>query len=178
MFDIGWSELLVIAVATLIVVGPKDLPVLLRTIGRYVGILKRQASEFRAQFDDAIRDTEFDQLKQDVESIKSDFESSVRDTTEGLRSELSDVKSTLDDAASGAQLEAPKSETAQAATILSVNQFNSGSDESAGDQTAAVEDTRGDGDETKIIADASKESDSETAATPDDAAAPKKSVGA
>ena len=177
MFDIGWSELLVIAVATLIVVGPKDLPVLLRTIGRYVGILKRQASEFRTQFDEAIRDTEFDQLKQDVESIKSDFESSVRETTEGLRSEFSDVKTTLDDAVSEARLESPKSETGQAAKILSVNQFNNSSGESSGDQEAAVEDAQG-GDETTKDADVSEDSETETATAPDEAATPKKSVGA
>ena len=57
MFDIGWSELLIIGVMALIVVGPKDLPVLLRNIGRYVGIIRSQASEFRAQFDEALRET-------------------------------------------------------------------------------------------------------------------------
>ena len=112
MFDIGWSELLIIAVATLIVVGPKDLPVFLRTIGKYVGVLKRQASEFRTQFDDALRETEFEQLKSDVESIKSDFESTVRDTTAGLTSELDDVKKSLDEAAKVPQLEAQGSSDA------------------------------------------------------------------
>ncbi|MEL6872331.1 MAG: Sec-independent protein translocase protein TatB, partial [Pseudomonadota bacterium] len=48
MLDIGWTELLVIGVVALLVVGPKELPGLLRTIGRYVGMIRRQANEFRA----------------------------------------------------------------------------------------------------------------------------------
>ena len=45
MFDIGWTELVVIGVVALLVVGPKELPALLRTIGRYMGMVKRQANE-------------------------------------------------------------------------------------------------------------------------------------
>ena len=51
MFEIGWSELLILAIVTLIFVGPKELPVFLRTLGRYAGSIKRQAAEFRSQFD-------------------------------------------------------------------------------------------------------------------------------
>src|SRR5215213_6883666 len=58
MFDIGWSEILVIAVVAIIVVGPKDLPRMLRTFGRTMGQVRRTANEFRRQFDDALRDAE------------------------------------------------------------------------------------------------------------------------
>jgi sec-independent protein translocase protein TatB len=58
MFDIGWSEILVIAVVAIIVVGPKDLPRMLRTFGRMMGQVRRTANEFRRQFDDALRDAE------------------------------------------------------------------------------------------------------------------------
>ena len=47
MFEISWSELLILAVVTLLFVGPKDLPIFLRTIGRYAGAPRRQAAEFR-----------------------------------------------------------------------------------------------------------------------------------
>ena len=57
MFDIGWSEILVIVVVAIVVVGPKDLPRLMRTFGRYAGKLRRAAAEFQRQFDDAMRDT-------------------------------------------------------------------------------------------------------------------------
>ena len=65
MFDITSSKLLLLGIVALIVIGPKDLPVLLRTIGKYVGIIKRQAAEFRSQFEEAVRESELDQLKKD-----------------------------------------------------------------------------------------------------------------
>lgn len=79
MFEIGWSELLVIGVVALIVVGPKELPILLRTIGKYVGLIKRQAEEFRAQFAEAMQQAELDQLRKDVSDIKSGAEETLRD---------------------------------------------------------------------------------------------------
>ena len=56
MFDITSSKLLILAIVALIVVGPKDLPILLRTIGKYLGIIRRHAAEFRGQFDEAMRE--------------------------------------------------------------------------------------------------------------------------
>ncbi len=102
MFDVGWSELLVIGVVALLVVGPKELPALLRTIGRYMGVVKRQANEFRAQFDEAMRDTEFDQLRKDVEAIKKDAESSLRAAEQSVQTEIADAKNEIDAAAASA----------------------------------------------------------------------------
>lgn len=79
MFDLGWSKLIIIAMLAIVVVGPKDLPALLRTIGKFVGQIRRQADEFRRQFDEAMRDTELDQIRKDVEEIKNTAEASVRD---------------------------------------------------------------------------------------------------
>jgi len=70
MLDIGWMELLVIGVVALLVVGPKELPALLRTIGRFIAMAKRQADEFRAQFDDAIRETEFEDIRREMNDIR------------------------------------------------------------------------------------------------------------
>ena len=61
--EIGASEILVIAVVALIVVGPKDLPMLLRRIGRFMAKLRGMASEFRASFDDMARQSELDDLR-------------------------------------------------------------------------------------------------------------------
>ncbi|MGI9380245.1 MAG: Sec-independent protein translocase protein TatB [Methyloligellaceae bacterium] len=69
MLDIGWSEILIIAVVAILVVGPKDLPRLLRQIGNFVGKIKRTANEFKNQFDDAIRDSELDELKSEVSDL-------------------------------------------------------------------------------------------------------------
>lgn len=51
MFDIGWTELLLLAVLILLVMGPRELPVMLRTIGRYVGNFRTMAFNFRRQLD-------------------------------------------------------------------------------------------------------------------------------
>jgi len=69
MFDIGWTEILVIAVVAIIVVGPKDLPRMLRSLGRYAGQLRRTAGEFRSQFDDAIRESELDELRNSLTGV-------------------------------------------------------------------------------------------------------------
>ncbi len=61
MFDIGWSELLVIAIVAIVVVGPKELPRVLRTFGNYAGKLKRTAAEFRRQFDEAMLESELEE---------------------------------------------------------------------------------------------------------------------
>jgi sec-independent protein translocase protein TatB len=103
MFDIGWSELLVVGVVALIVVGPKELPALLRTIGRYVGVMKRHASEFRAQFDEAMRETELEQIRKDVENIRSETEASLRSAERSVHGELSDARREFETAGEGAQ---------------------------------------------------------------------------
>jgi sec-independent protein translocase protein TatB len=69
--DIGGTELLVIAAVALIVVGPKDLPVLLRKLGQFVGRMRGMASEFRASFDEMARQTELDDLRKEVEAMRS-----------------------------------------------------------------------------------------------------------
>ena len=71
MFDITSSKLLILGIVALLVIGPKDLPALLRTIGKYMGIIKRHAAEFRAQFDEAMRESELDELKKEVENDRA-----------------------------------------------------------------------------------------------------------
>lgn len=63
MFDIGWMELLVIAVVAIVVVGPKDLPRLMRTFGHYAGKVRRMASDFQTQFDQAMTDAELEDMQ-------------------------------------------------------------------------------------------------------------------
>jgi sec-independent protein translocase protein TatB len=70
MFDIGWSELLVIAVVAIIVVGPKDLPRLMRTFGHYAGKLRRAAADFQRQFEEAVRDTEIDEVRKAMQDFR------------------------------------------------------------------------------------------------------------
>jgi sec-independent protein translocase protein TatB len=72
MFDIGWSELLVIAVVAIIVVGPKDLPKLMRGIGHYAGKLRRAAADFQRQFEEAMRESEIEEVRKSIESVRVD----------------------------------------------------------------------------------------------------------
>jgi len=70
MFDIGWSEFLVIAVVALIAIGPKELPGVLRTIGQWMGKARRMAAEFQGQFQEAMREAEMADLKKSFDEVK------------------------------------------------------------------------------------------------------------
>jgi len=80
MFDIGWSELLVIGVVALIAIGPKELPGVLRTAGQWVGKVKRMAAEFQGQFQEAMREAEMADLKKHAD----DLNEMSRSLTSGL----------------------------------------------------------------------------------------------
>jgi sec-independent protein translocase protein TatB len=69
MFDIGWSELVVIGIVALIAIGPKELPGVLRTVGTYMGKIRRMASEFQGQFQEAMREAEMADLKKQVDDM-------------------------------------------------------------------------------------------------------------
>ena len=68
--EVGATELLVIAVIALIVVGPKDLPIMMRKLGQFLGRMRAMASEFRASFDDLARQAELDELRREVEAMR------------------------------------------------------------------------------------------------------------
>ncbi|VAW07630.1 Twin-arginine translocation protein TatB [hydrothermal vent metagenome] len=68
----GFSELILIAVVALIVVGPKDLPKLMRSAGQFVAKARRMAGEFTSAFDQMARESEMDELRQEIEALKKD----------------------------------------------------------------------------------------------------------
>lgn len=68
--DIGGLELLVIAAVALIVVGPKDLPIMLRKLGQFTAKVRGMANEFRASFDEMARQSELDELRKEVEAMR------------------------------------------------------------------------------------------------------------
>src|SRR3954469_10081057 len=92
MFDIGWSELVVIAVVALIAIGPKELPAVLRTVGQYMRKIRSMASEFQGQFQEAMREAEMADLKKHVDEMSdaakgfTDFDplASVKKEVEGF----------------------------------------------------------------------------------------------
>lgn len=71
MFDIAWSHLAVIAVVALLVIGPKDLPRVLRTLGVWVGKARAIAREFQGSLDQMIREAELEEMKKQVEAASN-----------------------------------------------------------------------------------------------------------
>jgi sec-independent protein translocase protein TatB len=71
MFDIAWSELFVILIVALVVVGPKDLPKLMRKVGQWTGRARSMADQFRRSFDDMARQAELDELRAEVNKMKT-----------------------------------------------------------------------------------------------------------
>ncbi|HEX8045848.1 Sec-independent protein translocase protein TatB [Rhizobium sp.] len=96
MFDIGWSELLVIAVVALVVIGPKELPATLRTIGKMTARARKMAGEFRSQFDEAMREAELDDVRQTIsDAQKLNPVNSLREAINPLRQMGNDIKADL-----------------------------------------------------------------------------------
>ena len=92
MFEIGWSELLVIGVVLIVVVGPKDLPKMLRTFGKTTTQLKRMAGDFRKQFDEALREAELDEVRDNLKSI---------DPTKDIRKAMNPIRAVGEEIRSG-----------------------------------------------------------------------------
>ena len=70
MLDMSWGEVMLIGGVALIVIGPKDLPKALRTLGQITTKIRRMAGEFQHQFNEAIREAELDDIKRDIDGVK------------------------------------------------------------------------------------------------------------
>lgn len=120
MFDIGWSELMLIGVVALIVIGPKELPGVLRTVGRTIAKLRRMAGEFQGQFQDALREAELSEVRKEIGDIAGSASDSVKknfpgmDVLDPLRSIREEIRSTVESAAKPATIAAA---TTAAATV-------------------------------------------------------------
>lgn len=96
MLDIGWSELLVIAIVLIVVVGPKDLPPMLRAFGKMTSNLRRMAGEFRSQFDEALRESDLDEVRKTIADAQSlNPANSLRDALNPLRQMGDEIKADL-----------------------------------------------------------------------------------
>jgi sec-independent protein translocase protein TatB len=122
MFDIGWSELLLIAVVALIAIGPKELPGALRTFGQWMGKVRRMAGEFQNQFHEAMREAELADLKKEVDEMSAkaagyaDFDP-IGDVRRDIEKNIGDLPSldALAQATGSAPPEAPAGEAAPVA---------------------------------------------------------------
>ncbi|MEZ5811314.1 MAG: Sec-independent protein translocase protein TatB [Rhizobiaceae bacterium] len=95
MFDIGWPELMVVAIVLVVVVGPKDLPRMLRTFGRTTSKLRSMAGDFRKQFDEALKEAELDEVKDLVADARK------LDPTAEIRKQLDPMKKAGDQIRAG-----------------------------------------------------------------------------
>jgi len=99
MFEIGWSELLLIAVVALIAIGPKELPTVLRTLGQWMSKLRRMASEFQSQFQEAMREAEMADLKKQVDEMTTQAQSYANfDPVSEVRRELESTQQQIESA--------------------------------------------------------------------------------
>jgi sec-independent protein translocase protein TatB len=97
MFDIGWPEMLVVAVVLIVVVGPKDLPGMLRNFGRTTTKLRAMAGDFRKQFDEALKEAELDDVKGIVDDVrKLNPAADIRKAFSPMQKAADDVRSGLD----------------------------------------------------------------------------------
>ena len=98
MFDISWTEFLLIGVVALVVIGPKELPGVLRTLGQWTRRVRGMAAEFQNQFQEAMREAEMADLKKEVDDITHGIKSydPLKDVRSDLETAGKDIKSSLE----------------------------------------------------------------------------------
>jgi len=114
MFDISWTEFLLIAVVALIVIGPKELPGVMRTLGQYTRKVRSMAADFQNQFQEAMREAEMADLKKEVDDMASDIKGydPFKGVRENVESIGKDFEKSLD------PVSEPKSEDEQPAPAI------------------------------------------------------------
>ncbi len=100
MLDVGWQELFIIAVVTIIVVGPKEIPRVLRTVSLWTRKIKGMAREFQSSIDELARETELDDIKKELQRAKDiDLERDIEDAidpTGEMTNSIHDVRKSLE----------------------------------------------------------------------------------
>src|SRR5471032_1455818 len=98
MFDISWTEFLLIGVVALIVIGPKELPGVLRTLGQYTRKVRSMAADFQNQFQEAMREAEMADLKKQVDDIATGIKQydPLKDVRADVEAAGKDIQSSLE----------------------------------------------------------------------------------
>src|ERR1700761_4521399 len=159
MFDISWTEFLLIGVVALIVIGPKELPAVLRTVGQWTRKVRSMAADFQGQFQEAMREAEMADLKKQVDDlaqgvknydplkdVKADVEAAGRDIQASLEQKpepptLADVAIPSPFADSTAALPGAETPAANEAEVLAPATAPAAPDaiETSGVETSAAE---------------------------------------
>lgn len=138
MFEVGWTEMLVIAIVMIVVVGPKDLPRMLRTFGKATSKMRSMAGEFRKQFDEALKEAELE----DVKTLASDIRklnpaADIRKALNPMEKAAADLRAGVD-AAMKPTAKPDESATPAAATPVPAEPLKAGPDAMPGETAAAV----------------------------------------
>jgi sec-independent protein translocase protein TatB len=98
MFDISWTEFLLIGVVALIVIGPKELPAVLRTLGQWTRKVRSMAAEFQGQFQEAMREAEMADLKKEVDEMRQGIKNydPLKDVRSDLDAAGKDIQASLE----------------------------------------------------------------------------------
>ncbi|MGI9482162.1 MAG: Sec-independent protein translocase protein TatB [Hyphomicrobiales bacterium] len=122
MFDIGAIELMVIAVVAIIVVGPKDLPGMLRSFGQFVGNMRKMAREFQDTFEEAAKDTGIDEITKGVSDVKNfTVTKDIGKVFDPISEEVQSVKSEIDKAGDKPSAASDSVNTAEASAAPKAN---------------------------------------------------------
>jgi sec-independent protein translocase protein TatB len=113
MFDISWTEFLLIGVVALVVIGPKELPTVMRTMGQWTRKVRVMAADFQSQFQEAMREAEMADLKKQVDDVAQDIKSydPLKDVRSDVEAAGRDIQSSLEttsatEPSSGEQMDA------------------------------------------------------------------------
>jgi sec-independent protein translocase protein TatB len=94
MFDISWTEFLLIGIVALIVIGPKELPAVMRTVGQWTRKIRNMAADFQRQFEREMREAELADLKKQVDDVEQSVKS--YDPLKGVRSDVDAIGKDLE----------------------------------------------------------------------------------
>ena len=153
MFDISWTEFLLIGVVALIVIGPRELPGVLRTLGQWTRKLRSMAAEFQGQFQEAMREAEMADLKKQVDDAVQEVKN--YDPLKSVRTDLE---------AAGSDIQASLEKPSTAATRSATN----GQDVAAANDPVALESAQS-ASELPAAESAAPPSDDAVAAAPENA---------
>ena len=103
MLDMSWGEIMVIGAVALIVIGPKDLPKALRTVGQVTGKLRRMAAEFQGQFNEAMREAELDEVKKQLQGVNDSVTSATNTSFNPIQTIRDELKTSIEAPVTGTE---------------------------------------------------------------------------
>ncbi len=96
MLDMSWGEIMVIGAVALIVIGPKDLPKALRTVGQMTSKVRRMAAEFQGQFNEAMREAELDEVKKQLQGVNDSVASATSTSFNPIQTFRDELKTSIE----------------------------------------------------------------------------------